>query len=168
MSLSICGRRLSVAPLAGVERQGCGSLGSGGLAVGISHSLTLGPHLIRGTLTLSLVQPYVHPGQSLGGGGSLVFGERSDRAGSSSFSGLLQPAVCGDEGLRVVEAGHRPLVTESEGSEDFFQDGDSPVRISFGAERAVADPGFRKGGAVCQCKGRRAPKARGNKLGGLR
>ena len=24
-----------------------------------------------------------------------------------------------------------------------------------------------KGGAVCQCKGRRAPKARGNKLGGL-
>ena len=74
--------------------------------MGISHSLPFGPHLIRGTHPLSLVQPHVHPGQSLGGGGSLAVGERSDRAGSSSLSGLLQPAVCGDEGLRVVEAGH--------------------------------------------------------------
>ena len=51
--------------------------------------------------------------------------------------GPLQPAVCGDEGLRVVEAGHRPLVTESEGSEDFFQDGDSPVCSSLGVEREL-------------------------------
>ena len=137
MSLSSCGQRLSVASLAGVERQGCGSLGSGGLAVGISHSLLLGPHLIRGTHPLPFVQPHVHPGQSLGGGGSLVVGERSDSAGSSSFSGLLQPAVCGNEGLRVVEAGHRPIVTESEGSEDFFQDRDSPVCASLGAERGL-------------------------------
>ena len=81
---------------------------------------SVGPHLIRGTHSLPLVQPHVHPGQSLGGGSSLVVGERSNRAGSSSFSGLLQPAVYGDEGLRVVEAGHRPLVTESEGLEDYF------------------------------------------------
>ena len=105
--------------------------------VGVSHSLPLGPHLIQGTHPLSFVQPHVHPGQSLEGGGSLVVRERSDRAGSSSFSGLLQLAVCGDEGLRVVEAGHRPLVTESEGSEDFFQDGDSPVCSSLGAERGL-------------------------------
>ena len=30
-----------------------------------------------------------------------------------------------------MEAGHRPLVTESEGSENFFQDGDSPVGSPF-------------------------------------
>ena len=36
-----------------------------------------------------------------------------------------------------MEAGHRPLVTEFEGSEDFFQDGDSPVCSSLGAERGL-------------------------------
>ena len=136
MSLSGCCRRLFVAPLAGVERQGRRSLGSGVLAVGISHSLPLGSHFIQGTHPLPFVQPYVHQGQGLGGGSSLV-GERSDRAGSTYFSGLLQPAVCGDEGLRVVEAGHRPFVTESEGSEDFFQGGDSPVCASFGSKRGL-------------------------------
>ena len=45
---------------------------------------------------------------------------------------VLQPAVCGDESLRIVEAGHRPLATESASSEDIFQDGDSPVDTSFG------------------------------------
>ena len=39
---------------------------------------------------------------------------------------------CGDESLRIVEAGHRPLATESAGSEDIRQDGDSPVSTSFG------------------------------------
>ena len=38
-----------------------------------------------------------------------------------------------------MEAGHRPFVTEPEGSEDFFQDGDSPVGTSFG-------PGWRLDG----------------------
>ena len=139
MSLSNCGRRLSVAPLAGVERQRRGSLGSGGLAVEISHSLPSGPHLIRGTHPLPFVQPLVHQGQGLGGGGSLVVGERSNRAGFAPVSRLLQLAVCGDEGLGVVEAGHRPFVTKSEGSEDFFQDGDSPVGSPLG-------PGWRLDG----------------------
>ena len=119
MSLFSCVWRLSVAPLAGVERQGRESMGSGGLAVGISHSLPLDPHLIRGTHPLPFVQSLVHQGQGLGGGSPVVIGEGSDRACSSSVSRLLQPAVCGDEGLGVVEAGHRPFVTESEGSEDF-------------------------------------------------
>ena len=130
MSLSSCGRWLSVAPLAGVERQGRGSLGSGGLEVGISHSLPLGPHHIRGTHPLPFVQLLVHQGQGHGGGSSLVIGEGGNGASSSSVSRLLQPAVCGDEGLGVVEAGHRPFITNSEGSEDFcqdfYQDGDSP------------------------------------------
>ena len=120
-----------------MERQGRRSLGNGVLAVGIPHSLPLDSCFIRGTHPLSFVQPNVHTGQSRGGGGSHVVRERIDRAGSSSFSRLLQLAVCGDEGLRVMEAGHRPLATESGGSKDFFQDGDSPVCSSFGAERGL-------------------------------
>ena len=96
-------------------------MGSGGLAVGISHSLPLGSHFFRGTHPLSFVQPHVYPGQSLGRGGSLVVRERADSSGSPSFSGLLQPAVCGVEGLRIVEAGHRPLVTESVRSKTSFK-----------------------------------------------
>ena len=118
---SSCVRRLSFAPLAGVERQVRGSLGNGVLAIGILHPLPLDFRFIRGTHPLSFVQPHVHTGLNLGRGGSLVVRERSDRAGSSSFSRLLQPAVCGDEGLRVVEASHRPLATESEGSKASFK-----------------------------------------------
>ena len=129
-----------------MERQGRESLGNGVLAVGISHSLPLDSRFIQGTHPLFFVQPHIHTGQSLGGGGSLVVRERSDRAGSSSFSGLLQPAVCGDKGLRVVEAGHQPLATESDGSEDFFQDEDSLV-CSLGAERGL-DGVYRLEGCV--------------------
>ena len=120
-------RRLSVAPLAGVERQGRGSWGSGSLAVGISHSLPSGSHLIQGTHPFPSVLPQFHQGQGFGGRSSFSFGERSCRASSPSFSRLLQPSFCGDEGLRVVEAGDRPFVTEPEGVEDVLQDGDSPV-----------------------------------------
>ena len=143
MSLPSRGRRLSVAPLAGVERQGQGSLGSGGLAVGISHSLPSGPYFIQGTHPLSGLLSRFHQGQSLGGGSSFSVGEGGNRAGSRSFSRLLkvpgfspptscfaQPVVCADESLRVVEADDRPLATESEGSEDILQDGDSPVYAS--------------------------------------
>ena len=48
-------------------------------------------------------------------------------------SGLLQPAVCGFESLRSVEAGHRSLTSEPEGAADILQDGDSPVSTSVGA-----------------------------------
>ena len=121
------GRRLSVAPLAGVERQGRGSLGSGSLAVGISHSLPSGSHLIHGTHPLSSLLPQLHQGQGFGGRSEFSSGERSTRASSSSLSRLLQPYVCGDEGLRVVETSDRPFVTKPEGVEDVLQDGDSPV-----------------------------------------
>ena len=126
MSKPSC-RRLSVAPLAGVERQGRGSLGGGGLAVGISHSLPSGSHFIQGTHPFSGLFPQFHQGQGFGGGDLFSSGERSNRAGSSPFSGLLQPSFCGDEGFRVLEAGDRPFVAEPEGSEDVLQDGDSPV-----------------------------------------
>ena len=130
MSLPSCGRRLSVAPLAGVERQGSGSLGSGSLAVGISYSLPSGSRFIQGTDPLPVLQSRFHPGQGFGEGGSFSAGEGSNRVGSPPVSGLLQPVICGDESLRVVEAGHRPLAAESESSEDILQDGDSPVSSS--------------------------------------
>ena len=123
-------RRLSVARLAGVEQQGRRSLGSGSLAVGISDSLPSGSHFIQGTHPFSGVQSQFHQGQSSGRRGPVVTGQGSDRACSSSFSGLLQPVVCGVESLRSVEAGHRPLAAESEGAADILQDGDSPVRTS--------------------------------------
>ena len=130
MSLSNRGRRLSVVSLAGVERQGRGSLGSGSLAVGISDSLPSGSHFIQGTHPLSGLQSQFHPGQGAGGRSLVIAGQGDDRASSSSLSGLLQPVICGVESLRSVEAGHRPLATESEGATDILQDGDSPVRTS--------------------------------------
>ena len=130
MSLSNRGRRLSVAPLAGVERQGRRSLGSGSLAVGIWHSLLSGSHFIQGTHPLPGLQSRFHPGQGTGGRSPSVAGQGSDRACSSSFSRLLQPVIYSDESLRSVEAGHRPLATESEGATGILQDGDSPVCTS--------------------------------------
>ena len=98
--------------------------------MGIWHSLPSGSHFIQGTHPLPGLQSRFHPGQGLGGGGFFSAGERSNRAGSPPVSGLLQPVICGDESLRVVEAGHRPLATESGSSEDILQDGDSPVSTS--------------------------------------
>ena len=84
-----------------MERQGRGCLGGGGSALGILHSLSCDPHSIQGTHPLSLV----HQGQSPGDGSALSGQEGSVRVCSSSLSGLLQPIICGDEGLRVLETG---------------------------------------------------------------
>ena len=133
MSLSTDNRQLFVAPLAGVERQECGSLGSGGPALGILHSLSCGPHTTQEIHPLSFVQPLVHQGQSSGCRSALSCREGSSGVCSSSISRVLQLFVCGDEGLRVLETGHRSFVTESEGAQDFLQDRDSPVGASLGA-----------------------------------
>ena len=42
-------------------------------------------------------------------------------------SRVLQPIVCCDEGLRVVEASHRPFHSKSACPQVSVQDGDSPV-----------------------------------------
>ena len=125
--------RLSVAPLADVERQGRGSLGSGSLAVGISNSLSSGSHFIRGTHPFSSLLSRFDQGQSFGGRGPVVTGKGSNRTCSSSLSGFLQPVVRCDESLRSVEAGHRSLSPEPEDSADILQDGDSPIRTSVSA-----------------------------------
>ena len=147
MSLSNRGRRLSVAPLAGVEQQGHGSLGSGSLALGISYSLPSDSYFIQGTHPLSGLQSRFHPGQGAGGRSSVFAGQRSNRAGSPFLSRLLQSVIRGDESLRSVEAGHRPLTTESEGSKDILQDGDSSVSTSVGTSWRL-DGVFRLEGCV--------------------
>ena len=131
MSLSGSCRRLSVAPLAGVEQQGHGSVGGGGSEVGVQSSLPLRAH------PLSVQQPHFHQGQGLGEGGSVSYQERSGRACSFTFSGLLQPGICGDESLGVVETGDRFVNPQSESPQDSLQDGDSPVCAYVCAERGL-------------------------------
>ena len=113
MSLSTSNHWLSVATLAGVERQGSGSLGGGGLTLGLSDTLSCGPQAVKGTHPLSFVRPLIHQGQSPGARSALSGQEVSIGACSSSFSGILKPIVCGDEGFRFLEGGHRPFTSES-------------------------------------------------------
>ena len=105
MSLS-GSRRLSVASLAGVERQGRGSVNGGGAEVGLLCSLPVSTSTVCGDHPFSVVRPQFHQGPSPGEGSSGFGAERSRRAHSFAFSGLLQPAFCGDESLRVVETGY--------------------------------------------------------------
>ena len=86
-------RRLSVTPLAGVERQGRGTLGSGGLAVGISDSLPSDSHLIQGSHSFSGVLFQLDQGQGSGGRSSISAGQGCNRVCFLSISGLLQPVV---------------------------------------------------------------------------
>ena len=133
MSQSNRYRRLSVAPLAGVERRGRGTLGSGGLAVGIPDSLPLGSHLIQGSHPFTGLCPQFDQGQSSGGRGSGSAEQGFHRAGSASISGLLQPVIRGNESFRGVETGHRPFHSELEDSTDILQDGDTAIRSSLGS-----------------------------------
>ena len=132
MSQSNRCRRLSVAPLAGVERRGRGILGSGGLAVGIPDSLQSGSHLIQGSHPFAGLFPQLDQGQSSGGRGSGSAEQGCHRAGSASISGLLQPVICGNESFRGVEIGHRPFHSELEDSTDILQDGDTSICSSLG------------------------------------
>ena len=137
MSLSTRNRRMSVTPLAGVERQGRGSLGGGGLALGLQDTLSCGLQTVRGTHPLPVLQSLFHQGQGLGVGGALSCQDGSGGACFSSVARVLQPVVCGDEGLRVLETGYRSFSTESEDAQDFLQDGDSPVCSSLGSTRRL-------------------------------
>ena len=65
-------RRLSVPPLAGLEGQRCGSLGSEGVAVRLLHSLPLRPSTIQGSHLDAIVPPFVHQRGGAGGGHSAL------------------------------------------------------------------------------------------------
>ena len=126
-------RRLSVAPLAGVERRGRGTLGSGSFAVGIPDSLPSGSHLIQGSHPFAGLLSQLDQGQSSGGRGSVSSDQGCHRDGSPSLSGLLQPVVCGNESFGSVEADHRPFHSELEDSTDILQDGDTSICSSLGS-----------------------------------
>ena len=70
MSLSPGNRWLFVAPLAGEERQGRGSLGGGGAVVGLSDPLPLRSSIVLGAHSFSGLYPVIHPGQHLRTGSS--------------------------------------------------------------------------------------------------
>ena len=124
ISLSSLDRQLFVPPLACLEGQGCGSLGSGGAAGGLSSSLPVGSSTVFGAHPHAFVFPDFHQGESSVGGNPFSCRERCVGASSSPFSGLLQPVVCGVEDLRVLEASDRPLCFEPLGQQDSIQDGD--------------------------------------------
>ena len=133
MSQSNRCRRLSVAPLAGVERRGRGTLGSGGLAVGIPDSLPSGSHLIQGSHPFAVLFPQLDQGQSSGERVSGSAEQGCHRDGSASLSGLLQPVVCGNESFGGVKTGHRPFHSELEDSTNILQDGDTSICSSLGS-----------------------------------
>ena len=104
--------------------------------MGVQSSLPLGASISCGAHYFSVLQPHFHQGQGFGGG-LVSCQERSGRACSFTFSGLLQPDICGDEGLGVVETSGRFVYAQSEGPQDSLQDGDSPVCASVCAERRL-------------------------------
>ena len=125
LSLSLCDQQLYVPPLAGLEGQGHGSLGGGGIEGGVSDSLPFDASTVRGTHPHFVLFPFFHQGDGDGGGNSFSGRKRCSRASSSPFSGLLQPCVHGVEDLRVMETCHRSLRSEPLHPQDSIQDGDS-------------------------------------------
>ena len=137
MPLSNRCRRLSVAPMAHLERRGRVSLGGGGSAGRISHSFPEGSHFIQGAHPFFGLLPQFHLGQSLGAGSGVSAPEGSLRTGSTSFCRLLQPSVYCNEGLGVMASGNRPFSFESQGVEDTVQDGDYPVHSVVSPQRGL-------------------------------
>ena len=105
--------------------------------MGLLCSLPVSTPTVCRTHPFSVVRPQFHQGPSPGEGSSGFGAERSRRARSFAFSGLLQPAFCGDESLRVVETGYRFVYPQSESPQDSLQDGDPPVCASVCAERRL-------------------------------
>ena len=130
-------RRLSVAPMAHLERRGRRSLGVGGSVGRIQHSFPEGSHFIQGAHPFFGLLSQIHPGQSVSAGGGVSAPEGSHQAGSTSFTVLLQLVICSDEGLGVVTTSDRSFLFEPQGVEDTFQDGDSPIHSVVGPQRGL-------------------------------
>ena len=120
-------RRLSVPPLAGLEGQGCGSVGGGGPPGGVSHTLPPASSSVCGPRPHAFVCPYFHQGGCSRGGHPGVDCQGCCRACSSSLSWVLQPPVCGLEDLGVVATGHRPVPPQSLRGCFALPHGDHPV-----------------------------------------
>ena len=105
--------------------------------MGVQSSLPLRASTSCGAHPFSVLQPHFHQGQGLGEGGSASCRERSGRACSFAFSRLLQPGICGDEGLGVMETSDRFVNPQSESPQDSLEDGDSSVCASVCAEQRL-------------------------------
>ena len=119
--------RLSVPPLAGLEGQGCGSLGGGGSEVWLPHSFPLQASTIQGSHLHAILPPLVHQRGGAGGGHSGANRQECCGACSTSFPRLLQPSIRSVEDLGVLETRHRSLDPQSLRGRVTFPDGDHPV-----------------------------------------
>ena len=124
-------RRLSVPPLAGLEGQRCGALGSGGVAVRLPHSFPLRPSSIQGSHLPAFIPPFVHQRGGTGGGYSGSCGQECGGACSSAFPRILQPAFRCVEDLRILETRHRSLDPQFVRGCVALPHGDHPVGPSF-------------------------------------
>ena len=120
-------RRLPVPPLAGLEGQGCGALGSGGSAVRLPHSFHLRSSPIQGSHLSAFVPPLVHQRGGAEGLFSGPCGQVRSGASSSAVSRLLQPAVRSVEDLGVLETGYRSLHPQLVRGRSSLPHGDHPV-----------------------------------------
>ena len=105
--------------------------------MGVSCSVAVGPSAVCGAHPFSVLQPQFHQGPRSGEGSPVSGSERSIRAHSFTFSRLLQPDFCGDEGLGVVETNHRFVNPQSESPQDSLQDGDPLICASVRTERRL-------------------------------
>ena len=145
MSLSLDSRQLFVAPLAGVKRQGRGTLGGGGAAVGYRIPFRSAPPLSSEPIPFPSYAPSSIRGKALEREVLFLVEKGGSRAGSPSFSRVLQPLVYGNEGLGVVETRHRPFHSEPSRPQVSVQDGDSsvcsPLGDAWGLDGFVGSPG---------------------------
>ena len=135
-SLPSSNQWLFVPPLAFLEGQTCGALGSGSLEVGVYDSLSQFSSPVRDSHTHGFVLSPIHQGEGLGGGDSGSLPQGSGGA-CVIFSGLLQPDVCRHQGIGRMETDHQPLHSEPVSGSDVFSGGDCSDGPSFGAEERL-------------------------------
>ena len=116
-------------PIGQLGKTGGGCLGGAGSAGRVCRSVSYSSSLVAGTGHPSFVLSPVHQGESAGVRDSGSVAQRCNRA-SIPDSGVLQPHVHGDQGVRWVEAHYRPLHCEQLCGENPLPDGDHSVGFS--------------------------------------
>ena len=123
-------------PLVSLEGQGCGSIGGGGLEVGIRDSVSPYSTSFRDPHHSGFVFSPFRQGECSGGGDSGSVPQGCGRACASN-SRVLQPHVRGHQGIRRVETYHRSLHPEPVGGEDVVPYGDHPLGSLFCLEKRL-------------------------------
>ena len=126
-------RRLSVPPLAGLEGQGCGAVGSRGAEGWLLSAFPQHPSTFHCSHPDAFVQPHLHQGGCSGGGHLGLSCQGCFGACSTPFSRFLQPSVRCMKDLGVVASGHRPLPSQSLCGRVSVSDGDHSVCAPVGA-----------------------------------